>query len=117
MQYLYSLIHFDIYSHLNQMAAFASVSTRLYYDNAPLTTNTSDLTFNYCLQCAGQKNRVKHGKSGNFTEEGWSGKCGINEVTCHISGYGDGGLLSYDWKHFPYEVSAGINCISSQTMR
>jgi len=27
----------------------------------------------------------------------------VNEVTCHVSGYGDGGLLTFDWKHFPFE--------------
>jgi hypothetical protein len=27
----------------------------------------------------------------------------VNEVTCHVSGYGEGGLLTFDWKHFPYE--------------
>lgn len=27
----------------------------------------------------------------------------MNEVTCYISGYGDEGLLTFDWKHFPYE--------------
>ena len=26
------------------------------------------------------------------------GPCGINEVTCHVSGYDEGGLLTYDWK-------------------
>ena len=55
-------------------------------------------------QCAGQKNRVTHGKYGTFPEEGWTGPCGRNEATCHVSGYGDEGLLSLDWKHFPYEV-------------
>lgn len=32
-----------------------------------------------------------------------AGPCGVNEVTCHVSGYGDEGLLTFDWKHFPYE--------------
>ena len=64
------------------------------------------------MQCGGQNFRVKHGKFGDFPEEGWRGPCGRNEVTCHISGYGDEGLLTYDWKHFPYEVSMhGTDCI------
>jgi hypothetical protein len=42
-------------------------------------------------------------KNGNFPEEGWHGPCGVNEVTCYVSGYGDEGLLTYDWKHFTYE--------------
>ena len=40
---------------------------------------------------------------GDYPNEGWRGPCGKNEVTCHVSGYGDNGLLSFDWKHFPYE--------------
>lgn len=31
------------------------------------------------------------------------GPCGVNEVTCHVSGYDENGLLTYDWKHFPLE--------------
>ena len=46
--------------------------------------------------------RKKH-PEGNHPDEGWSGKCGNNEVTCHLSGYGKKGKLTYDWKHFPYE--------------
>ena len=46
---------------------------------------------------------MRHAKGGVFHEEGWGGPCGVNEVTCHVSGYGDEGLLTYDWKHFPYE--------------
>lgn len=42
-------------------------------------------------------------KGGSFPEEGWRGPCGVNEVTCHVSGYGENGLMSFDWKHFPYE--------------
>jgi hypothetical protein len=42
-------------------------------------------------------------KGGSFPQEGWRGPCGVNEVTCHVSGYGDGGILTFDWKHFPYE--------------
>jgi hypothetical protein len=46
---------------------------------------------------------VHHVKGGEFPEEGWKGPCGVNEVTCHVAGYGEGGLLSFDWKHFPFE--------------
>ncbi|KAJ1411413.1 hypothetical protein B484DRAFT_455620 [Ochromonadaceae sp. CCMP2298] len=54
--------------------------------------------------CNGQTHRVRHAKHpGEFDAEGWRGPCGVNEVTCHVSGYGDKGLLSFDWKHFPYE--------------
>lgn len=53
--------------------------------------------------CNGQTHRKRHPKGGVFPEEGWSGPCGVNEVTCHIAGYGDAGLLTFDWKHFPYE--------------
>jgi hypothetical protein len=55
------------------------------------------------MQCNKQTNRKQHEKGGSFPEEGWRGPCGANEVTCHVSGYGEGGILSFDWKHFPYE--------------
>ena len=53
--------------------------------------------------CTPQPNRRRHEKDGHFPEEGWMGPCGVNEKTCHVSGYGENGLLSLDWKHFPYE--------------
>jgi hypothetical protein len=62
--------------------------------------NAKEWTRHYCN---GQPRRKKHGKNGHFDEEGWRGPCGANEVTCHVSGYGDLGVLSFDWKHFPYE--------------
>jgi hypothetical protein len=62
--------------------------------------NSKEWTRQYC---SGQPNRIQHGKFGTFPNEGWSGPCGKNEVTCHVSGYGGGGLLTYDFKHFPYE--------------
>ncbi len=34
---------------------------------------------------------------------GWGGRCGNNEVTCHLSGFGPKGKITFDWKHFPYE--------------
>ena len=46
---------------------------------------------------------MHHVKGGHFDDEGWRGPCGVNEVTCHVSGFGDKGILSFDWKHFPYE--------------
>lgn len=53
--------------------------------------------------CNKQSNRVHHAKGGHFDSEGWRGPCGVNEVTCHVSGFGSQGLLSFDWKHFPFE--------------
>ena len=47
--------------------------------------------------------RKRHEPPGPFPEEGWGGKCGNNEVTCNIPGFGKNGIISYDWKHFPYE--------------
>lgn len=38
-----------------------------------------------------------------FEDEGWGGKCGNNEVTCHLSGFGATGKITFDWKHFPFE--------------
>lgn len=62
--------------------------------------NAKEWTRQYCN---GQDHRTHHVKNGNFPEEGWHGPCGVNEVTCYVSGYGDEGLLTYDWKHFTYE--------------
>lgn len=62
--------------------------------------NAKEWTRSYCNK---QEHRKRHGDHGHFDDEGWRGPCGKNEVTCHISGYGDEGLLSYDWKHFPFE--------------
>lgn len=62
--------------------------------------NAKEWTRHYCN---GQPHRKRHAKNGEFDEEGWRGPCGVNEVTCHVSGYGDKGVLSFDWKHFPYE--------------
>lgn len=55
--------------------------------------------------CSNQEHRAEHSKVGNphYHEEGWGGPCAKNEKTCHVAGYGEGGLLTYDWKHFPYE--------------
>jgi len=62
--------------------------------------NAKEWTRQYCNK---QERRRRHPKGGVFPEEGWGGPCGINEVTCYVSGYGDEGLLTFDWKHFPYE--------------
>ncbi len=63
--------------------------------------NVKEWTRHYCNKQ--QPHRKKHIKDGHFDEEGWRGPCGVNEVTCHVSGYGENGLLTFDWKHFPYE--------------
>jgi hypothetical protein len=47
--------------------------------------------------------RMIHESGGNFVNEGWSGKCGNNEVTCNFPGFGSDGRITYDWKHFTYE--------------
>jgi len=47
--------------------------------------------------------RRRHPAGGVFEDEGWNGKCGNNEVTCDVSGYGKHGKMTFDWKHFPYE--------------
>jgi hypothetical protein len=54
-------------------------------------------------KCQRQTNRTQHKTPGSYPEEGWRGSCGLNEVTCSIPGYGDKGLLTFDWKHFVYE--------------
>lgn len=68
--------------------------------NKNFERNSKEWSRQYCNK---QEHRTKHVKGGSFPEEGWRGPCGANEVTCHVSGYGEGGLLTYDWKHFPFE--------------
>jgi hypothetical protein len=66
--------------------------------------NSKEWTRHYCApQTTDNRRRKKHVKGGDFPEEGWMGPCGANEVTCHVSGYDENGLLTYDWKHFPLE--------------
>lgn len=63
--------------------------------------NSKEWTRQYCNK---QEHRTHHLHGNNFHEnDGWGGPCGKNEVTCHVAGYGEGGLLTLDWKHFPYE--------------
>jgi hypothetical protein len=62
--------------------------------------NAKEWSRHYCNK---QEHRIHHPKGKFFHEEGWGGPCGVNEITCHVSGYGSGGLLTFDWKHFPYE--------------
>lgn len=47
--------------------------------------------------------RKAHPGGGHFPEEGWYGNCGNNEVTCHLTGFGSEGKITFDWKHFTYE--------------
>jgi hypothetical protein len=47
--------------------------------------------------------RKEHPAGGYFHQEGWGGNCGNNEVTCNLSGYGKNGIVTFDWKHFPWE--------------
>eukprot|EP01038_Epipyxis_sp_PR26KG_P017519 gene17519-24271_t len=47
--------------------------------------------------------RKAHPSDGRFPEEGWHGRCGNNEQTCQLSGFGYDGIITFDWKHFPYE--------------
>jgi len=63
--------------------------------------NAKEWTRQYCNKQ--HPHRKAHPKGGHFPEEGWAGGCGQNEVTCYVSGYGDRGLLTFDWKHFPFE--------------
>ena len=66
--------------------------------------NSKEWTRHYCNpQTLEGRRKKRHVKGGDFPEEGWMGPCGANEVTCHVSGYDESGLLTYDWKHFPYE--------------
>jgi hypothetical protein len=70
------------------------------FQNNKFERNAKEWTRQYCNK---QGHRINHVKNGKFPNEGWEGPCGVNEITCYISGFGDGGLLTFDWKHFPYE--------------
>lgn len=55
-------------------------------------------------QCDKQfPHRHAHPADMYFEDEGWGGRCGNNEVTCHLSGFGQTGKITFDWKHFPFE--------------
>ena len=46
--------------------------------------------------CAKQfPHRKQHPSGGYFPEEGWGGKCGNNEVTCDLSGFGPQGRFTF----------------------
>jgi len=49
--------------------------------------------------------RKSHPIGQYFDDEGWGAphKCALNEVTCHLPGFGADGKVTWDWKHFPYE--------------
>jgi len=74
--------------------------------NSPLTSHEFERNAKEWSRenCAKQfPHRKRHPEGQWFPDEGWSGKCGNNEVTCHMSGFGTRGKLTFDWKHFPYE--------------
>jgi hypothetical protein len=51
--------------------------------------------------------RKKHPpEEGHFTQEGWGGKCGNNEVTCNIPGFGSSGVISFGTIHLVISASA-----------
>ena len=74
--------------------------------NSPLTSHEFERNAKEWTRenCAKQYPHRRHHPEGQFfPDEGWSGKCGNNEVTCHMSGFGPRGKLTFDWKHFPWE--------------
>eukprot|EP00596_Hydrurales_sp_CCMP1899_P007347 CAMPEP_0119043500 /NCGR_PEP_ID=MMETSP1177-20130426/22767_1 /TAXON_ID=2985 /ORGANISM="Ochromonas sp, Strain CCMP1899" /LENGTH=201 /DNA_ID=CAMNT_0007011737 /DNA_START=119 /DNA_END=721 /DNA_ORIENTATION=- len=74
------------------------------FQNNDFERNAKEFTREKCArQYPHRKNHHAGPNGGNFIEEGWSGKCGNNEVTCDLSGFGRDGLITFDWKHFPYE--------------
>lgn len=50
---------------------------------------TTSLTFIYSFRCS-----IRYYYC---TIVGWGGKCGNNEVTCSLSGFGPEGKISFDW--------------------
>ena len=83
----------------NKFERNAKEWTRHYVKQQPIhaVAAAADL-FLPLWQCApqtnGERRKKKHVKGGDYPEEGWMGPCGVNEVTCHVSGYDDNGLLT-----------------------
>lgn len=73
---------------------------------SPLTSNEFERNAKEWTRenCAKQyPKRRQHPADHFFPEEGWGGRCGNNEITCHLSGYGKAGKVTFDWKHFTWE--------------
>jgi len=74
------------------------------FQNNDFERNAKEWTRSNSDNCKRQfPHRREHPSGGNFPEEGWNGKCGNNEVTCSLSGFGPEGKITFDWKHFPWE--------------
>jgi hypothetical protein len=86
-------VHSLTHSHTNSLTLTHSRTYSLTYS----------LTHSYSLHLLTYFFLLEHPSGGHFPEEGWGGKCGNNEVTCHLSGFGAEGKISFDWKHFTYE--------------
>lgn len=57
------------------------------------------------VKCSIQEHRAKqaHSTEALYPPDNCTGPCWVNEGTSHLAGYGTRGLLSFDWKHFPFE--------------
>jgi hypothetical protein len=74
------------------------------FQNNDFERNAKEFTREKCARQYPHRKNHHAGPNGNsFIEEGWSGKCGNNEVTCDLSGFGPNGIITFDWKHFTYE--------------
>ena len=48
---------------------------------------------------------------------GWGGKCGNNEVTCHLSGYGPQGKITFDWLNYCIDTNTVYNrCMNGRQL-
>ena len=65
--------------------------------------NAKNWTREHCAPQAPNRKVHVSDPVGSFPEEGWSGRCGVNEITCDFPGFGSEGRITYDWKHFAYE--------------
>ncbi len=54
--------------------------------------------------------RKKH--SDHFSlEDRWEGPCHANEHSCHVTGYGERGRITFGWKHFPFKTTTNTSLI------
>lgn len=65
--------------------------------------NMKEWSRSECLPHWPHRQNTRHSHKVHFPQEGWVGKCGYNENTCHVPSYGKTGVITFDWKHFPVE--------------
>ncbi len=79
---------------------WASYVSPLRQDGESFESNAKEWTRHNCESQF--PHRKKHSGHSSL-EERWEGPCHVNEHSCHVTGYGERGRITFDWKHFPFE--------------